>query len=74
MAVAMPHALGMHIDRHPTLNGHALAGSPAKLLPGGGGGGGGIGGVDRDTTFCCEQVNLSALQCSAAAAPPAAAD
>ena len=26
----------------------------------------GLDGVDRDTTFCCEQVNLSPLQCSAA--------
>ena len=34
----------------------------------------GLDGVDRDTTFCCEQVNLSALQCSAAAALRAAAD
>ena len=73
----MPHALGMHIDRHPTLNGHALAGSPARPSREAEAAAGalvGPDGVDRDTTFCCEQVNLNAPQCSAAAAPPAAAD
>ena len=65
----------MRIDRRPTLNGRAMAGSSVgrwrrrrwrRKVD--------LDGLNQDTTFCCEQATLISPMPPSAQAPVAAAD